>query len=249
MCPYAGAYPGYMPRSDTAGSSGSTMSNFLRSHQTNFLSASQSFFFFFETPDYIPLPVHPQNAPHPITPPFPPVSTRKSPQTPIIPLNSLGPPGLGASSLAESRPRSPLLYMCWGPHISWCRLPGWWASVWEISEVQVNWDCRSFYRVTLFLSSFQLIPNSTTGISSFFPFVGYKYLHMTLSVACLVFHRAVMIGPFVWALHNLRSWDLPLTWIPLWACCWTLFSSASSPFPSLQFFQTGRIMCQSLTVG
>jgi hypothetical protein len=24
-----------------------------------------------------------------------------------------------------------------------------------------------------------------------------------------------------------------LTWIPLWACHWTFFSSSSSPFPSL----------------
>jgi hypothetical protein len=41
---------------------------------------------------------------------------------PTWPLNSLGPPvswGLGASSLSEHRPGSPLLYVCWGPHISW----------------------------------------------------------------------------------------------------------------------------------
>jgi hypothetical protein len=66
---------------------------------------------------------------------------------PTRPLNSLGPPvswGLGASSL--TRPR-PLLYMCWGPHISWCMLPGCWLSVWEISGVQVNWDCWSSYKV------------------------------------------------------------------------------------------------------
>jgi hypothetical protein len=33
--------------------------------------------------------------------------------------------------------------MCWGPHISWCMLPGCWFSVWEILGVQVNWDCWS----------------------------------------------------------------------------------------------------------
>jgi hypothetical protein len=27
------------------------------------------------------------------------------------------------------RPGSPLLYVCWGPHISWCMLPAWWSSV------------------------------------------------------------------------------------------------------------------------
>ena len=47
---------------------------------------------------------------------------------PTRPLNSLGPPvswGLGTFSLTEPRPGSPLLYMCQGPHISWCMLPGW----------------------------------------------------------------------------------------------------------------------------
>ena len=38
-------------------------------------------------------------------------------------------------------------------------------------------------------------------------------------------------------------------WIPLWACHWTFFSSGSSPFPSLQFFQTGTIMDQSFDCG
>jgi hypothetical protein len=55
-------------------------------------------------------------------------------------LKSLGPPvswGLGASSLTKHRHGSPVLYMCWGPHISWCMLPGWWSSIWEISGVQV----------------------------------------------------------------------------------------------------------------
>jgi hypothetical protein len=45
---------------------------------------------------------------------------------PTLPLNSLGPPvswGLGASSLNEHRLGSPLMSVCWGPHISWCMLP------------------------------------------------------------------------------------------------------------------------------
>ena len=54
-----------------------------------------------------------------------------------------------------------LLYMCREPQISWCMLPSWWLSVWEISRVQVNLDCWSSYRVALFLSFFQLFPNST----------------------------------------------------------------------------------------
>jgi hypothetical protein len=52
--------------------------------------------------------------------------------------------GLGASSLIEPRPSIPLLYMCCGPHISWCMLPGWWSSVWEISGVQVSWELLIF---------------------------------------------------------------------------------------------------------
>ena len=82
---------------------------------------------------------------------------------PTRPLNSLGPPGswgLGASSLTEPRPDCPLLYMCWEPHISFCMLPGWWSSVWEISGVQVNWGVWSSNRVTLLLSFFQLFLNS-----------------------------------------------------------------------------------------
>jgi hypothetical protein len=51
-------------------------------------------------------------------------------------LTSMGPPGswgLGESSLNEHRPG--ILYcMCvvLGGHISWCMLPVWWFSVWEI---------------------------------------------------------------------------------------------------------------------
>jgi hypothetical protein len=58
-----------------------------------------------------------------------------------------------------------------------------------------------------------------------------------------------MIGPFLWALHSLRNSVRPLvlllSWIPIWACRWTSFSLGSSPFLSLQFFQTGPTMGQS----
>jgi hypothetical protein len=41
----------------------------------------------------------------------------------------------------------------------------------------------------------------------------------------------------LWVLHSLsnsvRPCDLPMTCIPLWTCCWTFFSSGSSPFPSV----------------
>ena len=143
--------------------------------------------------------------------------------------------------------------MYWGPHISWCMQLVWWSSAWETSGVQVNWDCWSSYKVALLLSFFQLFPNSATGLSCFCPLVWCKYLHLTLSAACWVFRSAVMLGPFLWALQNLRDsvrpWDLPLSWIPLWACGWTFFFPGFSPFPSLQFFQTGTNMGDVLTVG
>jgi hypothetical protein len=40
-----------------------------------------------------------------------------------------------------------------------------------------------------------------------------------------------------------------LSRIPCWACHWTFFSSGSSPFPSLQFFQVGTIMGESCDCG
>jgi hypothetical protein len=63
-------------------------------------------------------------------------------------------------------------------------------------QVQVSWDCCSSYRVTLLLSFFQLFPNSITGVISFCPLAGCKYLHLTLSAACWVFQSAVMVSPF-----------------------------------------------------
>jgi hypothetical protein len=75
---------------------------------------------------------------------------------PTWPQNSLGSPvswGLDTSFLTEHRPGSPLLYVCWGPHISWHMRSVWWSSVWEIS--QINWDCWSSCSIALLLSFFQ----------------------------------------------------------------------------------------------
>jgi hypothetical protein len=76
---------------------------------------------------------------------------------------------------------------------------------WEISGVQINWDCCSTYRFSLLLSFFQSFPNSTIGVSSFCPLIGYKYLHLTLSAACWVFQRVVRIAPFLCVLHSLSN--------------------------------------------
>jgi hypothetical protein len=70
------------------------------------------------------------------------------------------------------------------------------------SVFEISWGSRlsetawASYRVTLLLSFFQLFPNSIIGISSFYPLVGGKFLHLTHSDAYYVFWRAVMIGPF-----------------------------------------------------
>jgi hypothetical protein len=96
-----------------------------------------------------------------------------------------------------------------------------------------GWDCWSSYRIALLLSFFQLSPSSTTGVSSFCPLVGCKYLHLTLLAACCVFQRTVTIGPFLWALHslsnNVRPWDLSLSWIPLLDFLFLRLLSISTP--------------------
>jgi hypothetical protein len=209
---------------------------------------------FLHTPDFIPLHCR---FTLPLSSPLP-VFTRMSPQ-PIIhptrPLNSLGTLvfwGLGASSLPEPRPSSPLLYMCWGPHISWCMLPNWWSSVWEISGVQVNWDCWSSYKVTLLLSCFQHFPNSITGVSSICPLVGCKYLHLTLLAACWVFQSVIMIGPF--CEHSIASVIVSGLGNSPWAGFH--FGPVAGPFPQVplhshpyKFFPTGTIMGESCDCG
>ena len=98
------------------------------------------------SPDFIPLLFQPLTVLYPIPPPFSHLQegdTRKlypsSPSNSLLPHVSLW---RGASWLTEPRPGSPLLYMYWKPHISWCMLPGLWLSVWERSGVHVNWDYR-----------------------------------------------------------------------------------------------------------
>jgi hypothetical protein len=73
--------------------------------------------------------------------------------------------------------------MCWGPPISWCMLPGWWLTVWEVSGIQVRWDHWSSYGVALLLSFFQFFPNSTTGVPG--SSIGWEYCLSQLLVGCL----------------------------------------------------------------
>jgi hypothetical protein len=59
-----------------------------------------------------------------------------------------------------------------------------------------------------------------------------------------------MIDSFLLVLHSLSnsvmSWDLFLSWIPLWP---VFFSSDSSPFPSLLFFQIETMIGQRYDCG
>jgi hypothetical protein len=112
-------------------------------------------------------------------------------------LCSLGPQafwGLCASSLTEARPGSISAVCELRSHISWWVLPGLWLSVWEISGVQVSWDCWSSYGVTHILSFFQAFPNSSTRVPGLCPLVGYKCLIMTCSATCWASQRTAMLG-------------------------------------------------------
>ena len=121
--------------------------------------------------------------------------------------------------------------MCWGSHISWCMLPGWWLSIWEISGVQVSWDCWSSYRVSLVLSFFHL--------SLIQPQMSPTSVHcLGVNIWIWVFHLLVVSvshdRPLFVSPHNIcstvRPWGLSLSCISISTCHWTSFSSGLSPF-------------------
>jgi hypothetical protein len=158
---------------------------------------------------YPPTPtLHSPTAPHPIPPPQT-LSPRGWSHLPHHLTSKLP----GASSLlwvrciisewTQTQQSSAVCVL--GPHISWCMVPVWWLSIRAISGVQINWGCWSSYRVALLLSLFQSSPNSTKGVSCFCSLVGYNYLPLSLSAACWIFQSAVMLGPFLWALHSLSN--------------------------------------------
>jgi hypothetical protein len=95
----------------------------------------------------------------------------KSPPYPPPPQGSRISWGCGTSTLTESRLGGPLLYMCWGPQISWRMLPGWCLSFWEILGTQVSWACWSSYGADFLHSFFQPFCNSTSEVTVFCPLV------------------------------------------------------------------------------
>jgi hypothetical protein len=134
------------------------------------------------------LPVYcPPTVPHSISPPPPKGCVPPAPphtRSPGLP----SPWGLkyvemlGTSSLRGQTRQSSALYVS-GALYQPCMLPDWWLSVWEISVVQVSWDCWSSYGISLLHCFFQPFLNSTTGVPNFSPLVGWKYLHLSQSAS------------------------------------------------------------------
>ena len=155
------------------------------------------YFYFFFTVQLLPLSQYP--LPQFLIPfLLLPVSKRMSPLL-TKPPHSLGTQvcwGLVALSHTEARPSNPLLYMCWEPLTSSFMLSGWCLSVWEISWVQVSWNCWSSYMVALLLRSFQPFPNSTTGITDFSPVIGCEYLHLPESAPSFAYNILIGITSF-----------------------------------------------------
>jgi hypothetical protein len=142
---------------------------------------------------------------------------------PTWPLNSLGPPiswRLVYHFLMNKTPRSCTVCVL-GTYISCCMLPVWWSSVWEISGVQVNWCCWSSYMIAFSSASFSFSLIHQQRSAASFHWLGANICIWLFQGSFGVFRRAVMLGPFLWVLHTLRNsvrpWDLPLSWIPLWA--------------------------------
>ena len=66
---------------------------------------------------------------------------------------------------------------------------------------------------------------------------GWVQISASDSFSCLLdLWRAVIIGPHHSISNSVRPWGFPLSWMPMWACPWTSFSSSYSPFLFLKFF-------------
>jgi hypothetical protein len=128
-------------------------------------------FFFYNTVINPPTPIGPPTGPYPIPPPSGCPLSLKSHQTSTFPEASRV--RCLFSHWVQTRKSSAGYVGGFGPA---SMLSGWWLSVWEISGVQVSWDCWYSYGSALLLSFFQLFPNSTTGVPNFSPLVRCKYL-------------------------------------------------------------------------
>ena len=107
--------------------------------------------------------------------------------------------------------------------------------------------------VALLLSFFQPFPNSATGLSSFCSLFGGKYLHLTLSHACWVFWRAVMIGLFgecsIASVIVSGLGTSPSAWSHFGPVTGPLFSQDLLHFCPHSSFRLKQIWVRVLTVG
>lgn len=136
---------------------------------------------------YPPPGLHPLTVPH-SKPPSSASSPREClhPPPPHQAPHSWGPQvswKLGASSLTESRPCSPLLYASW--LVAQCVRALCGSKLIDTAGLPIGVALLSFC---------QLFPNSTTRVLSFCPLIGHKYPNLTLSAAWCASWRAVMIG-------------------------------------------------------
>jgi hypothetical protein len=190
----------------------------------------------------------------PIPPPHPTCLHLDDPSSdPTWLLNSLGPPvssGLGASSLNEHRPRSSLLYICWGPHISWYMLSVWWSSFWEIAGVQITWDCLSSNRIALLLSFFQPSLIQQEGSAASVNWLGANICIWLFNCLLGLSGGAFMIGPFLWAFHSLsvRPWFLPWAGSHFGPVAGPSFSQAPFHFHLCNSFRQEQLWVRYVTV-
>jgi hypothetical protein len=84
------------------------------------------------------------------------------------------------------------------------------------------------------LASFSLSLVQPQGSAASVHWLGANICLWLFHLLCSVFWKAVRIGPILWALYSFSNSvipsELPLSWIPLWACHSTFFSSDSFPF-------------------
>jgi hypothetical protein len=85
----------------------------------------------------------------------PPTCLEEDVHHPTRPPHSLGPQVSSWLGTPSSTPdQAVLCYICVEASDQLADAPGWWLSVWELSEVWVYWDCWSSYGVSLLFSFF-----------------------------------------------------------------------------------------------
>lgn len=134
--------------------------------------------------------------------------------------------------------------MCPGSQNNPCVFFVWWLSLWKLSGVHISWYCWSSYGIANPFCSFNPYPNASIGVPKLSSMLGYKYLHLSQSAVTRAFQRTVMLGSYLHAEHcksnSIRVCFLPMWWIPICDCLWSVTPSVSVPVLSLHFCLTGK---------